>query len=293
MATANSYSIDPGSRAYMALAVEAPYLEREREDALARRWRDQGDAEAMQELVTSYARFVVRVALGFRGYGLPLGDLIQEGNVGLMEAAARFDPERNVRFSTYAIWWVKSAIQEFILRNTSIVRIGTTAAQKSLFFNLRRVRAKAEQDDGGTMTEEARHSVARSLGVPVAAVERMEAHFTYGDQSLNLTVGSNDSVQRQDLLADDRPNTEDIVRDRHDSRARSDLLRRVLGTLAPREREIIVGRFLDEAPKTLAELGAVHGLSKERVRQIEGRALQKLRAVLDAETTEPRDLLDD
>ncbi len=290
MSHAETGPINKGNRRYIATTMSAPFLEREHEFALARRWRDEGDTEALHELVFSYARFVVRIASGFRGYGLPLGDLVQEGNVGLMEAAARFDPERYVRFSTYAAWWVVAAIQEYILRNSSIVRIGTTAAQKSLFFNLRRLRARLAESPDGAMSDAERRLIAGQLKVPLAAVERMEAHLSRPDQSLNAPVGASESDELQDFLKDTDPTPEDIVIDRRDGDTRAAWIADALTSLTPRERQIIVSRFLDAEPSTLAELGETFGVSKERVRQIEAKALGKLRGVIGGITTNPDDL---
>ena len=283
-------AIDSGSRRYIAATMDAPFLERDEEFELARRWREGGDADAMQELVLAYARFVVRIAAGFRGYGLPMGDLVQEGNIGLMQGAMRFDPEREVRFSTYARWWIVASIQEYILRNSSIVRIGTTAAQKKLFFNLRRMRARIASNTVGPMTYDNRQSIADELGVPLAAVERMEAHISSPDQSLNATVGSDDSDEIQDFLADDAASPETIAIDRTDGRKRAGWIKKALRRLSPRERKIITSRFLTETPNTLAELGTVFGVSKERIRQIEVQALTKLRVSIAEITDDPRDL---
>jgi RNA polymerase sigma-32 factor len=290
MSHAETGPIDKANRRYIASTMKAPFLEREHEFALARRWRDDGDADALHELVVSYARFVVRIASGFRGYGLPLGDLVQEGNVGLMEAAARFDPDRCVRFSTYAGWWVVAAIQEYILRNSSIVRIGTTASQKSLFFNLRRLRARVAERPDGAMSDEERRLIAGELRVPLAAVERMEAHLSRPDQSLNAPVGMSESDELQDFLSDSGPTPEDIVISRRDGDTRAAWIEAALALLTPRERQIVVRRFFDDEPSTLAELGEVFGVSKERVRQIEAKALSKLRSTITEITTDPDDL---
>lgn len=259
--------------------MQVPLLDRDHEADLGRRWRDKKDQKALHELITSHVRLVVRIAAGFRGYGLPLGDLIQEGNVGLLEAAARFDPDRNVRFSTYATWWILAGIQDYIVRNASIVRIGTTPSQKSLFFNLRRLRARLGEMSG-PMSDEHRKLVAKELNVPLAAVDRMEAHLSAPDRSLNAGVGGAETDELQDFLADDGPSPEEIVTDRHDGALRARWLREALATLTPREREIIRHRFLDEDKTTLAEIGETYGVTKERIRQIEGRALNKLRAAL-------------
>ena len=267
-------------RRYIASAMNAPMLEREYEANLGRRLRDDGDEEALHELTTSHVRLVVRIAAGFRGYGLPLADLIQEGNVGLLQAAKRFDPERNVRFSTYATWWILASIQEYIVRNSSIVRIGTTPAQKSLFFNLRRLRAKLAGPEGGLLSDEHRHTIAKDLGVPLAAVERMEANLTWPDRSLNATIGNEDTDELMNFLADDGPSPEEIVTYRHDGEKRAKWVHEAMEELTPRERQIIRRRFLGEDRVTLAEIGKSFGVTKERIRQIEGKALGKLRNAL-------------
>ena len=292
MSYAKADPVDRASRRYIAATMEAPFLEREHEFDLARRWREDGDTSALRELVSSYTRFAVRIASRFRGYGLPLGDLVQEGNVGLMQAAQRFDPGRNVRFSTYAAWWVVAAIQEYILRNSSIVRIGTTAAQKSLFFSLRRLRARLTKDPVGAMSDSDRRLIARELDVPVAAVERMEAHISGPDQSLNATVGSSETDEFQDFLSDPGPTPEDVVICRRDRLARAGWIKRALTLLTPRERQIIVRRFLDDEPSTLAELGTTFGVSKERIRQVEAKALGKLRRSIGEITNKPDELFD-
>ncbi len=283
MAYANAGTPDRNDRRYISAAMDAPLLEREQEVDLARRWRDERDQKALHEIITSHIRLVVRIAGRFRGYGLPLNDMIQEGNVGLMEAANRFDPEREVRFSTYATWWIMAAIQEYIVRNASIVRIGTTPAQKSLFFNLRRLRAKLGGATQTSMTDEQRRSIAKELGVPLAAVERMEAHLSRPDRSLNAAIGDEDTDELQDFLPDDGPTPEEVVTDRHDRGVRTQWLNKALDSLTPRERQIIARRFLGDDRTTLAEIGASFGVTKERIRQIEGKALDKLRDALDHE----------
>ena len=187
MASFASHDIERGNRRYAAAVMRAPVLEREYEFDLARRWRDDEDEDALHELIEAYARFVLRIAWKFRGYGLPVGDLVQEGNIGLLEAAQRFDPERNARFSTYASWWIMAAIQDHILRNNSIVRVATTPAQRRLFFNLRRVRAKLATGVDGELTDFDREVVAQHLDVRVKDVVRMEGHLSGADSSLNAT----------------------------------------------------------------------------------------------------------
>ena len=281
MAVGNGNFPDRNDRRYISAAMDAPMLERQYESDLGRRWRDDQDADALHELIEAHIRLVVRIASKYKGYGLPIGDLIQEGNTGLLEAANRFDPERNVRFSTYATWWIMAAMQEYIVRNSSIVRIGTTPAQKSLFFNLRKLRAKIADTSRSRMTEDERQTIARELSVPLAAVERMESHFSRPDQSLNATVGESDSSDTfVDLLADDSPTPEAIVGDLIDSETRSQWISEAMEHLNTREREVITRRFLDEDKTTLAEIGETFGVTKERIRQIEGKALSKLKLAL-------------
>ena len=267
-------------RRYIATAMSAPLLERDHEAMLARRWRQHGDEAALHELTESYARLVVRVASRFRSFGLPIGDLVQEGNVGLMEAAARFDPSRNVRFSTYAVWWVTARIQEYILRNWSIVRMGTTSREKRLFFNFRRVRARIAANVNGGLTDDDRRRMAEDLGVTPSAVDRMAAHLSHSAQSLNVNLGRPDGDELQDLLVDPSPSPEEIVIDERDGAKRATWLRTALDRLTPRERHVISHRFLTSQPSTLAEIGKGLGVTKERIRQIEARALAKLRGAV-------------
>ena len=283
MGQTTSNAGDQGDRRYIASAMRAPMLEREYEVELGRRWRNENDQTAVNELVESHVRLVVRIASGFRGYGLPVNDLIQEGNLGLLQAAKRFDPEREVRFSTYASWWILAGIQEYIVRNSSIIRIGTTPAQKSLFFNLRKLRARIAGNLEGLMTNDEREIIAKELKVPLAAVERMEAHFSAPDRSLNASIGDDDGDRLQDFLADDRPNPEENVIETHDSAVRASWLHDAMDGLSERERDIIQLRFFDDEKITLAEIGQSYGVTKERIRQIEGRALKKLKAVLSEE----------
>ena len=277
--------------AFIKASMKEPLLEREHEFELARRWRENGDERALHELVRSYTRLVVSTASKFRNYGLPMGDLVQEGNVGLMQAAARFEPEREVRFSTYAAWWIRSAIQDYILRNWSIVRTGTTAAQKSLFFNLRRLRSKIRGAVNGPMTDEGRAFVAAQLNVGQRDVETMEMRLSGHDQSLNAPISEAGEDDWQDFLADDRPSPEDVVTGMRDASTRSQWLAEALAELSPRERTIIDQRRLRDEGATLEELGRELGVSKERVRQLENRALMKLRDRLVHRVERTSDLL--
>jgi len=263
---------------FIKASMREPLLSRDHEFDLARSWREKGKEDALHELVRAYTRLVVSTASRFRNYGLPMGDLVQEGNVGLMQAAARFEPDREVRFSTYAAWWIRSAMQDYILRNWSIVRTGTTAAQKSLFFNLRRLRAKIEDaSNNGALTQAGRHKIATELKVDVHEVEAMEMRLSGADQSLNAPISDNGEDDWQDFLADQRPSPEDVVIGMRDSTTRSKWLAEALGELSPRERTIIAQRRLRDDGATLEELGRELGVSKERVRQLEHRAMLKLK----------------
>jgi RNA polymerase sigma-32 factor len=278
--------------------MKAPLLEADHELDLARAWHEHQDEDALHELTSAYMRLVIAMAAKFRVYGLPMGDLVQEGNVGLMQAAQRFDPERGVRFSTYASWWIRSSIQDYILRNWSIVRTGTTAAQKSLFFNLRRLRALINDGGRASMTPEGRDFIADKLRVPLRDVEAMESRLSASDRSLNATVpgaegGEGASMEWQDMLADDRPDPEDQTRESHDAEVRRRWLARALETLNERELFIIKRRRLSEDGQTLEALGEQLGISKERVRQVEHQALNKLRAALLKETDDMESMLED
>jgi RNA polymerase sigma-32 factor len=261
---------------YIRSAMREPMLERDHEFELARRWREEGDEASLHKLVRSYTRLVVSLASRFRNYGLPAGDLIQEGNVGLMQAAARFEPSREVRFSTYAAWWIRSAMQDYVLRNWSIVRTGTTGAQKALFFNLRRLRAKIE-GSGETLTDDGRAWIADQLDVALADVKDMEMRLSGSDQSLNAPMRESSDDEWQNLLPDAAPNPEDVVIGLRDAKTRSAWLAEAIGDLSPREQTIIRQRRLSDEAVTLEELGKELGVSKERIRQLEQRALNKLR----------------
>jgi RNA polymerase sigma-32 factor len=272
-------------------SLHRPLLDRERELDLARRWRGVSDAKALHELTLAYTRLVVATAMRFRGYGLPLGDLIQEGNVGLMQAAARFEPSRGVRFSTYAAWWIRAAVQDYILRNWSIVRTGTTAAHKSLFFKLRRLRARLAGPSDAPLSPEQRGRVAAMLRVGTHDVEAMEQRLAAGDRSLSAPIGESGESAAQDLIADARPGPEEVVMGLRDTETRSQWLREALGELSERERRIIAQRRLRDEAVSLEELGAALGVSKERVRQIEQRALEKLKRSILKRIPDHRDLL--
>ena len=272
-------------------SMSTPLLTRERELSLAKAWRDEEDELALHELITSYGRLVAGMAVKFRNYGLPLADLIQEGNVGLMQAAARFEPERDIRFSTYASWWVRSAMQDYILRNWSIVRTGTTSSQKSLFFNLRRLRARIEGRTGKLLDDVGRKEIAAELKVPERDVQGMSARLSASDQSLNAPVGEETDLSWQDYLVDDRPTPEAVTIEAKDAEIRSDWVQSALSDLPVREARIIQARLLEEDTLTLEALGAELGVSKERVRQLEKRALNKLRERFRSSFSNPQELL--
>jgi RNA polymerase sigma-32 factor len=272
-------------------SMSTPLLTRERELSLAKAWRDEEDELALHELITSYGRLVAGMAVRFRNYGLPLADLIQEGNVGLMQAAARFEPERDIRFSTYASWWVRSAMQDYILRNWSIVRTGTTSSQKSLFFNLRRLRARIEGRTGKLLDDAGRKEIAAELKVPERDVQGMSARLSASDQSLNAPVGEETDLSWQDYLVDDRPTPEAVTIEAKDAEIRSDWVQSALSDLPVREARIIQARLLEEDTLTLEALGAELGVSKERVRQLEKRALNKLRERFRSSFSNPQELL--
>ncbi len=267
---------------YIRSSMSEPMLEKEHELDLARRWRDDEDEKALHEMVKSYTRLVVSVASRFRNYGLPMGDLIQEGNIGLMQAAKRFDPERDLRFSTYATWWIRASIQDYVLRNWSIVRTGTTSAQKSLFFNLRRLRSKIEgRAEKEGLNDDNRAEIARELNVKVKDVEIMEGRMSGSDQSLNATIGEDGEDDWQSMLSDDGPNPEEVATTVMDSQARSRWLNTALGGLSDREQTIIRQRHLGYDVVTLEALGKELGVSKERVRQLEARAMEKIKSSIE------------
>jgi len=276
-------------RAYVARTMAAPYLTAATEEDLARRWAQDGDQAALHALVEAHGRLAQAIARRFKHYGLPIGDLVQEGNIGLLQAAQKFDPDRGVRFSTYAAWWIRAAIQDYVLRNWSIVRTGTTSAQKSLFFNFRRLRAQIEAaGDGAPLNDNGRAEIAEALGVRVADVAGMEGRLAAGDRSLDTPMGAGADGEVGDTwlarMADERPTPEDEAAERSVARLRGRCLSRALAQLPEREREIVRARHLaeDEDALTLEVLGRRLGVSKERVRQLEARAMDKLAALVRA-----------
>ena len=269
-------------RNMMRSAMKAPYLERNDEHDLALRWRDKKDSVAMHQIAVAHMRLVISIAGRFKHFKLPLSDLVQEGYVGLLEAAARFDPEREVRFSTYATWWIRASIQDYILRNWSIVRGGTSSAQKALFFNLRRLRAKLASEDRNMSKQDIFRSISEKLGVSVSDVETMDFRFSTSDNSLSAPMIADDesSGSKMDTLVDDHPLQDMLVEDEIDGNRRSKWLHDALQILNDRELQIIRCRRLNDNGATLEALGEKMGISKERVRQIEARAMEKLRNYL-------------
>jgi len=261
---------------YLREIRKFPVLSADEEYMLAKAWREHGDIEAAHKLVTSHLRLVAKIAMGYRGYGLPLSDLIAEGNIGMMQAVKRFDPDKGYRLSTYAMWWIKAAMQEYILHSWSLVKIGTTAAQKKLFFNLRRLKRDMKAIEEGDLAPEEVTDIAGRLDVPEAEVIAMNRRLAGGDQSLNAPIRLDGESEWQDWITDDSENQESKFGAQQELRLRQKLLGRAMMGLNPREREIIVARRLNEPPVTLEDLSKKHKISRERVRQIEVRAFEKL-----------------
>ncbi|MBD24797.1 MAG: RNA polymerase sigma factor RpoH [Candidatus Marinimicrobia bacterium] len=272
---------DSGLSAYMVAIKKFPMLEPEQEYMLAHRYAAHDDLEAAHELVTSHLRLVAKIAMGYRFYGLPVSDLISEGNVGLMRAVKKFDPERGFRLATYAMWWIKAAINEYVLSSWSLVKVGTVAAQKKLFFNLRKLKAKLGQYGEGDISDEAAETIARRLDVSTTEVINMDRRLTRSDASLNQPVIEDGDAERQDLLVDESPDQETVLAEKEERALGVGLLRQAMDCLNKRERHIIEERRLAENPRTLEDIGQEYGISRERVRQIENRAFEKLqKAVL-------------
>jgi len=277
-------------------AMKAELLDAETEVRLARAWRDQRDERALHRLITAYMRLAISMASKFRRYGAPMNDLIQEASLGLMKAADKFDPDRGVRFSTYAVWWIKASIQDYVMRNWSMVRTGSTSSQKSLFFNLRRVQAKLEREaaESGEVLDQSilRQRVATELGVPIADVEMMEGRLSGSDYSLNATQSADeDGREWIDALEDEGTQAAEMVEGAHDAELLRSWLSRALQGLNARERYIVAERKLKDEGRTLESLGEELGLSKERVRQLEAAAFAKMRRSLENQTREVRHFL--
>ncbi len=278
---------------YLAQIRQFPLLSPEEEYMLAKRWQEHQDPAAAHKLVTSHLRLVAKIAMGYRGYGLPVSELISEGNIGLMQGVKKFDPDRGFRLATYAMWWIRASIQEFILRSWSLVKLGTTAAQKKLFFNLRRLKGRLGAMEDGDLKPDDVKSIAQTLGVTEEEVTSMNRRMAMGgDTSLNAPLREEGEGEWQDWLADEGPIQDEIVADREEASVRSQLLAEALATLSDRERHIITERRLVDEPKTLEELSHVYGVSRERVRQIEVRAFEKLQKAITTKAREQRLLLE-
>ena len=266
---------------YMSEIRKFPILSPETEYMLAKRYAEHGDAQAAAQLVTSHLRLVAKIAMGYRGYGLPVSELISEGNIGLMQGVKKFDAERGFRLATYAMWWIKASIQEYILRSWSLVKMGTTASQKKLFFNLRRMKKNLEAFEDTDLHPDDVKKIATDLGVPEADVVSMNRRMMMGgDASLNVSVREDGEGSWQDWLADDRPLQDETVADAEEAQMRHGLLIEAMDGLNDRERHILTDRRLIDEPKTLEELSQVYNVSRERVRQIEVRAFEKLQKAI-------------
>ncbi|MBS0276470.1 MAG: RNA polymerase sigma factor RpoH [Proteobacteria bacterium] len=265
-----------GLSRYLTEIRKFPLLEPGEEYMLAKRWKEHEDPEAARQLVTSHLRLVAKIAMGYRGYGLPLSEVVSEGNVGLMQAVKRFEPDKGFRLATYAMWWIRAAIQEYILRSWSLVKMGTTAAQKKLFFNLRKAKNKISAIEEGDLTPEHTAEIARQLAVPEEEVTNMNRRLSGGDTSLNAPMRADGESEWQDWLADDTMDQETRLAEAEEMGERHDLLTDAMGELSERERDILQARRLQDEPATLEELSQKYGVSRERVRQIEVRAFEKL-----------------
>ena len=273
---------------YLQEIRKFPMLTPEIESALSYRWRDHEDIAAAHKLVTSHLRLVAKIAMGYRGYGLPVGELISEGNVGMMQAVKRFDPDRGFRLATYAMWWIRAAIQEYILHSWSLVKMGTTAAQKKLFFNLRRLKGQMQAIDDGDLHPEQVAKIAKVLAVPEQDVVNMNRRLAAPDHSLNAPVRLDGEGEWQDWLVDETDNQEITVGEREEMTGRQALLSTALKTLNERERHILTERRLTDEPKTLEDLSHQYNISRERVRQIEVRAFEKLQKAMKTQVAEQR-----
>jgi RNA polymerase sigma-32 factor len=289
MASLPSVAASGGLSRYLEEIRRFPMLEPQEEYMLAKRWQEHEDSQAAQRLVTSHLRLVARIAMGYRGYGLPIGEVISEGNVGLMQAVKRFDPDKGFRLATYAMWWIRAAIQEYILRSWSLVKMGTTAAQKKLFFNLRKLKGQLQAFEEGDLRPDQVEAIATKLGVPQEDVISMNRRLA-GDSSLNapLRQDAEGGGEWQDWLVDDSSDQESILVNQEELDNRRSYLSEAMDTLTPREKRIFEARRLVDDPLTLEELSAEFGVSRERIRQIEVRAFEKVQKAVKkaAETAE-------
>ncbi len=280
-ATIPTLGSEAGLNRYLSEIRKFPILAPEEEYMLAKRFQEHQDTDAAAKLVTSHLRLVSKIAMGYRGYGLPVNELISEGNIGLMQGVKKFEPDRGFRLATYAMWWIKASIQEFILRSWSLVKIGTTAAQKKLFFNLRRMKSNLAAFEDGDLRPEHVQKIAKDLGVTEAEVISMNRRMANGgDTSLNVSLNEDGEGQWQDTLPDDGPLQDEAFADRQERVVRHEMLTEAMAALNDREQHILTERRLTEEPKTLEELSQHHNVSRERVRQIEVRAFEKLQKAM-------------
>ena len=279
---------ESGLSRYLQEIRKFPMLEAGDEYMLAKRYLEHGDAEAAHKLVTSHLRLVAKIAMGYRGYGLPIAEVISEGNIGLMQAVKRFDPERGFRLATYAMWWIRAAIQEYILRSWSLVKMGTTAAQKKLFFNLRRMKGQIQALEEGDLKPENVQAIAKKLGVTEEEVQSMNRRLAAPDNSLNAPLRADSEGEWQDWLVDEAADQETTLADQEELSERQELLTAALSQLNERERRILADRRLKEEPTTLDDLSKEFGISRERVRQIEVRAFEKLQRAMKAAMRDAR-----
>ena len=277
-----------GLSRYLQEIRKFPMLEPDEEYMLAKAWKDHGDTEAAHKMVTSHLRLVAKIAMGYRGYGLPIAELISEGNVGMMQAVKRFEPEKGFRLSTYAMWWIRAAIQEYILRTWSLVKMGTTAAQKKLFFNLRKIKGQIEAIDEGDMTSEQVKTISTKLGVTEDEVISMNRRLTAPDHSLNAPMRAESEGEWMDWLEDETPNQETVYAESEELKSRRAMLQQAMEVLNERERHILTERRLRDEPQTLEELSQHYNISRERVRQIEVRAFEKLQRAMKSKVMEER-----
>jgi RNA polymerase sigma-32 factor len=285
-------SPEGGLSRYLSEIRKFPMLAKDEEFMLAKRWQEHEDPEAAHKLVTSHLRLVAKIAMGYRGYGLPIGEVISEGNVGLMQAVKKFDPDRGFRLATYAMWWIRASIQEYILRSWSLVKMGTTAAQKKLFFNLRKAKSEIAALQEGDLRPDQVSVIATKLGVLDEEVVSMNRRLSGGDASLNSPMRADSESEWQDWLVDDQtPSQETVVADTQEKNLRMSLLEAAMTELSERERHILTERRLKDEPTTLEELAGEYGVSRERVRQIEVRAFEKLQKSMRAAAME-RNLVD-
>ena len=290
MAAAQSLAVmtpEGGLSRYLTEIRKFPMLAKDQEFMLAKSWREHEDTEAAHQLVTSHLRLVAKIAMGYRGYGLPIGEVISEGNVGLMQAVKKFEPDRGFRLATYAMWWIRASIQEYILRSWSLVKMGTTAAQKTLFFNLRKAKSEISAFEEGDLHPEHLSHIATRLGVLESEVTSMNRRLSGGDASLNAPMRADGESEWQDWLADDNAVSQETqVAEAEESSIRMSLLQEAMAELSDRERHILTERRLKDDPTTLEELAGQYGVSRERVRQIEVRAFEKLQKAMRAAATE-------